>query len=124
MLTIVVTVMSAVFLVLGLAVMRLLKLHLKQSERIHAMQNQLTALCEGAAGADERIIQFEQALGKLKAHQHTLDMSASSQPTYDHAIRLARRGANVAQIIDNCNLSDEEAHLINRLHGPEQHTQH
>jgi hypothetical protein len=77
----------------------------------------LSALCAGAVGADNRIVKFEQVLNQLKEHQNTLDLGMSSQHSYDHAIRLARKGAGMDQLIDNCNLSDEEAHLINRLHG-------
>ena len=117
-LVVVITVMSAVFLVMGLAALRLQKLYQLQSERIYALQNQLSALCEGATGTDERILRFEQTLNKLRDHQHAIDLTAnSSQPSYDHAIRLARKGAGIEQLIDNCNLSDEEAHLISRLHG-------
>lgn len=113
----VITVMSAVFLLVGLATLHLLKLYKLQSVRIHALQTQLAALCEGAAGTDDRILRFEQTLTKIRDHQHALDMSANSQPAYDHAIRLARKGAGIEQLIDSCNLSDEEAHLINHLHG-------
>lgn len=113
----VITVMSAVFLLVGLATLHLLKLYKLQSARIHALQTQLAALCEGAAGTDDRILRFEQTLTKIRDHQHALDMSANSQPAYDHAIRLARKGAGIEQLIDSCNLSDEEAHLINHLHG-------
>ena len=117
-LVVVLTVMSAVFLITGLAAMRLLKMHQHQAEQIHALKNQLSALCEGAAGTDDRILRFEQTLNKLRDHQHAIDLTAnSSQPSYDHAIRLARKGAGIAQLIDNCNLSDDEAHLISRLHG-------
>lgn len=114
---VVITVMSTVLLVLGLAALHLLKLYKLQTERIHNLQNQLSALCEGAAGTDERILRFEQTLAKIRDHQHALDLTANSQPAYDHAIRLARKGANIEQLIDNCNLSNEEAHLISRLHG-------
>ena len=85
------TVMSAVFLVIGLATMRLLKLYQLQTKRIHDLQNQITALCAGAAGTDERIHKFEQTLAKLKDHQHSLDLNANHQPGYDHAIRLAKK---------------------------------
>jgi L-asparaginase II len=116
-LILVITVMSTVFLVIGLATMHLLKLYKLQAARVAALQNQLSALCEGAAGTDERILRFEQTLAQIRHHQHAIDLSANSQPAHDHAIRLARKGASVSQLIDNCNLSDEEAHLISRLHG-------
>lgn len=114
---VVITVMSAVFLVIGLGILKLLKLHQLQTERIRTLQEQLSALCAGAAGTDDRILRFEQMLNKLRDHQHTLDLTGQSQTGYDHAIRLARKGAGIEQLIDNCNLSDEEAHLISRLHG-------
>lgn len=96
---------------------RLFKLNKAQAAKIADLQNQLSALCAGAVGADNRIVKFEQVLNQLKEHQNTLDLGMSSQHSYDHAIRLARKGAGMDQLIDNCNLSDEEAHLINRLHG-------
>jgi L-asparaginase II len=116
---IVMTVMSAVFLVIGAAVLRLLKMYQHQAERIRTLQNQLSALCSGASGTDNRILQFEKTLSKMKDQQQTLELSShnGSARAYDHAIRLARKGAGVEQLIDNCNLSDEEAHLISRLHG-------
>ncbi len=96
---------------------RLFKLNQIQAAKIADLQSQLSALCAGAVGADNRIVKFEQTLNQLKEHQNTLDLGMSSQHSYDHAIRLARKGVGINQLIDNCNLSDEEAHLISRLHG-------
>jgi len=97
---------------------RLLKLNQHQAAKIGSLQDQLSLLCAGAVGSDKKIMKFEQTLNQLKEHQNTLDLGMSStQHNYDHAIRLARKGVGIEQLIDNCNLSDEEAHLINRLHG-------
>jgi hypothetical protein len=104
-------------LVIAGACYRLFKLNQQQVEKIAGLQNQLSILCAGAVGTDERIIRFEQTLSNLKEHQNTLDLGLSPQPGYDHAIRLAKKGAGIHQLIDNCNLSDEEAHLISRMHG-------
>jgi uncharacterized protein DUF2802 len=97
--------------------MRLFKINHMQAEKIAGLQNQLSVLCVGAVGTDERILRFEQTLNKLKEHQNTLDLGTTTQHSYDHAIRLARKGVGINQLIDSCNLSDEEAHLISRLHG-------
>ena len=102
---------------------RLYKLNHLQTEKIASLQNQLSALCAGAVGTDERIIHFEQTLNQLKEHQNTISLDIPTQHSYDHAIRLARKGVDINQLIDNCNLSDEEAHLINRLHGSKDHAQ-
>ncbi len=96
---------------------RLYKLNQFQTAKIASLQNQLAILSAGAVGTDERIIRFEQTLHQLKEQQHTLDIGMNTQQGYDHAIRLARKGASISQLIDNCNLSDEEAHLISRLHS-------
>ena len=96
---------------------RLFKINRAQAEKIAGLQNQLSVLCVGAVGTDERILRFEQRLNKVKEHQNTLDLGTGSHHSYDHAIRLARKGVGINQLIDSCNLSDEEAHLISRLHG-------
>jgi len=108
-------------LIIGFAAVRLLKLYRIQAERIRSLQNQLSAICAGASGTDERILRFEQALSTIKAHQHAMDISSPGKQSYDHAIRLAKKGVSTEQLIDNCNLSDEEAHVIKRIHGQSQH---
>jgi len=107
----------SIFTAISAAGYRLFKLNKVQAAKIADLQSQLSALCAGAVGADNRIIKFEQMLNQLKEHQNTIDLGMSSQHSYDHAIRLARKGAGMNQLMDSCNLSDEEAHLINRLHG-------
>lgn len=114
---IIVTAMTIITLLITHACYRLYKLNQHQAAKIASLQNQLAVLCAGAVGTDERIIRFEQTLHQLKEQQHTLDLGVNTQQSYDHAIRLARKGASITQLIDNCNLSDEEAHLISRLHS-------
>ena len=104
------------FIIFGISA-HLFKTNRLQAEKIAGLQNQLSVLCVGAVGTDERILRFEQTLTKVKEHQNTLDLGMSPQHNYEHAIRLARKGVSINQLIDNCNLSDEEAHLISRLHG-------
>jgi len=114
---IIVMAMIIITLLVTHACYRLYKLNQQQTAKIASLQNQLAVLCAGAIGTDERIIRFEQTLHQLKEQQHTLDIGINTQQDYDHAIRLARKGASINQLIDSCNLSDEEAHLINRLHS-------
>lgn len=119
MIYILITVMSAVFLAIGAATLHLMKLHRLQAEKIRVLHHQLSALCSGANGIDERILQFEQTVSHIQEQQKTLELGASRShsPSYENAIRSAKKGAGEAQLIDNFNLSDEEAHLINRVHG-------
>lgn len=99
---------------------RLFRLNRVQAEKITGLQSQLSVLCAGAVGTDDRIHKFEQTLSSLKEQHNTLSLgTSSSPPSYDHAIRLARKGVGTEQLMDNCNLSDEEAHLISRLYDSE-----
>lgn len=115
--SITISLIALMLLVLVLISVRFYRLHKAQSSQIIALEQQLAGLCAAAVGADERVVKFEQMLNKLREQQNTLDIGSSHQQGYEHAIRLARKGISVDQIIDNCNLSDEEARLINRLHG-------
>jgi Na+-transporting NADH:ubiquinone oxidoreductase subunit NqrC len=96
---------------------RLFKANQQQQLTIARLQNQVMALTTGAVGLDQRVYKFEQTLGQLREQHHKLDMNVTTTHNYDQAIRLARKGVEINQLIDNCNLSDEEAHLISRLYG-------
>lgn len=98
---------------------RAFNLFLQQSKQISAQKNQIAALSAGAVGLDKRVLQFEQALNKMKEHQNTIDVGIAPTHNYEQAVRLARKGMDSNQLMDNCNLSAEEAHLISRLHGAE-----
>ena len=118
---IIVTTLALVALVIALTCYRLFKLNRVQADKIAGLQNQLSALCAGAVGTDDRIHKFEKTLAGLQEKHNTLSLGTTSSPqSYEHAIRLARKGVGIEQLIDNCNLSDEEAHLISRLHGNEE----
>ncbi|MDX1572869.1 MAG: DUF2802 domain-containing protein [Methylophaga sp.] len=104
-------------LFVALMMLRFYRLYKIQSAQIIALEQQLAGLCAAAVGADERVVKFEQMLNKLREQQNTVNMGSGRQQGYEHAIRLARKGVSVDQIVDNCNLSDEEARLISRLHG-------
>lgn len=112
--------LGLVTLIIATTSYRLFKLNKMQTEKIAGLQSQLSVLCAGAVGTDDRIHKFEQTLSTLQERHNTLSLGTTSSPqSYEHAIRLARKGVAVEQLIDNCNLSDEEAHLISRLHGDE-----
>ena len=96
---------------------RFFRLSRSQASQISALQQQLSALCSAAVGSDERIVRFEQTLMKIREQQNSMDLGQPQQQSYEHAIRLARKGVDINQLIDNCNLSEEEALLITRLHG-------
>lgn len=118
MTTFIIAIMSAITsIVLAAACYQLYLRHQSQLTRITDLQNQLAALCAGTVSTDERLIGFERTLSKLKEQQGSLTSAVAPQHNYDHAIRLAKKGVASNQLIDSCNLSEEEAHLIERMHG-------
>lgn len=108
---------TTALLILVITLFVVLRRNHRQAKQVSALQEQLNGLCAAAVGSDERMLQLEQHLHKIREYQNTLDINATPARAYEHAIRLARKGGDVAQLIDNCNLSDEEAQLICRLHG-------
>ena len=91
--------------------------HQEQTILMSDLQIQLAILCAGTVRTDERLISFERALSILKEQQGNLSSTIAPQHNYDHAIRLAKKGVASTQLIDSCNLSEEEAHIIERMHG-------
>jgi len=84
---------------------------------INDLQNQLSVLTAGTVHTDEQMLTFARTISKLKEQHGNLTSSVAPQHNYEHAIRLAKKGAARSQLVDTCNLSDEEAHLIERMHG-------
>lgn len=81
------------------------------------LAEQLKALTAGALGQGERLNRLEEDLGRLR---HRLDTVASQEtgggPAFAQAIRLARRGVGVEEVMETCGLSRMEAELVVTLH--------
>ena len=50
--------------------------------------------------------------------QHSASTGSAGAPGYQIAMRLARGGASVAELISGCGISSHEAELVHRLHSP------
>jgi hypothetical protein len=107
--------------------LKLLSISQFQAQKIEATElqleseeNNLAALIISAKGMDEKIVLLEQRL--LNAEEQLLEASERSQedPSYHSAIRQAQSGASVQELVDECNISREEADLIIRLYGSDE----
>ncbi len=86
------------------------------------------ALVQAALQVGERVRSIEQKLSQLQQRQESLGQrqeqlahSAAAEPGYEQAIKLAGRGASVAELMEVCDITQGEAELIammNRLEGP------
>ncbi|MDA8348000.1 MAG: DUF2802 domain-containing protein [Pseudomonadota bacterium] len=80
-----------------------------------AISEQLAALAARLNAADQHLAHLAERL------EHTQPRAANApagQQGYQIAIRLARSGAAVDELIAGCGLTKAEAELVKRLHGP------
>ncbi|HUK02331.1 MAG TPA: DUF2802 domain-containing protein [Steroidobacteraceae bacterium] len=75
----------------------------------------------------ERLHQLETLIGAAQARLAVLGEQLESRqgtpgttqaPSYQIAIRMARSGAERAELMKSCGLTQQEADLVSRLHGP------
>ncbi|MEQ6342092.1 MAG: DUF2802 domain-containing protein [Gammaproteobacteria bacterium] len=96
---------------------RRLDLRIKQRDaEVLILQDDLRALCAGAAGVGGNVERMEQQLRRLAERQDQVDLRDPAAQTYGHAIRLVQKGASVDELMSSCGLVRGEAELLMRLH--------
>ena len=83
---------------------------------IRRMQNDIHALCAGAVNMGNQMESLENKIRRVAERQEQLEARDPMQQTYAHAIRLAQKGAEIDDLIENCGLAKGEAELLLRLH--------
>lgn len=87
------------------------------------MQNDVRSLCNAAVQVGERVNRMEKGMNGLQQRQKELgllqDKIASNEPheiSFEQAIKLARKGSSVDEIMEICDISRGEAELISMMH--------
>jgi hypothetical protein len=83
---------------------------------MHRLQNDVHALCIGAINMGKHIDALEQRVIRLAERQDQLELRDPFEQTYAHAIRLAQKGADIEQLVEECGLARGEAELLLRIH--------
>ncbi|MGB0894783.1 MAG: DUF2802 domain-containing protein [Parashewanella sp.] len=81
------------------------------------VKNELKELRNGTIGVGRRVIELEK---KLKQYEARLDEAAQEEPEsrmYTRAMKMVSLGADVEEIVQECELPRAEAELLLRLHG-------
>lgn len=81
------------------------------------MQSDIQALCTGAINMSRHIEVLEQRARRLAERQDQMDTRDPIQQAYTHAIRLAQKGADVNELVENCGLVRGEAELLSMVHS-------
>ena len=108
------------FILATVAFMRWRRASAAQTEQLlanHAVVLQRLADLESRVDATNVAIS---RLGeRIDRPQQLASTSAAPAPGYQIAIRLARGGASLDELMSGCGLSSHEAELVHRLHSPQ-----
>lgn len=85
-------------------------------KEILQLRNDIRALTTSSVGVGGRVLELERRLRRLAQRQDEFDIYESANQPYEHAIAMARKGADVSEIEDMCGVSRNEAELIQMMH--------
>ena len=87
--------------------------HLRRQQKANTdLRQQMRALTSAALGMGERVLEMERRQKHLTERQDQVDIYESANQPYEQAITMAQHGASISELVDNCGVSENEAHLI------------
>ncbi len=88
----------------------------RDDETVRRLQDRLGLLNAHTAGVGQRLQEMEQQLRLLAERQDHAAMREPENQPFALAIKLARRGASVEELMSTCGLPRGEAELVVMLH--------
>lgn len=114
-------------LALGVAVAILFARLDRQAKRLNALEQSQKRVAEyirgvsaGAVGQGQHVARLEQDLARVRDRMERVASSDSGGTAFNHAIRMAQRGASSEELMEACGLSQMEADLVVLLHRNQQ----
>jgi len=91
------------------------KQRIKDYHDIKELRRDLRALTTAALGVGERVLKVErqQKGGNVN---NVVKFAQNNESSYEQAIHLVQKGADVDDLVNTCGLSKGEADLVNLLH--------
>lgn len=80
------------------------------------LQKDQGILAESFIALEARIAKVEEAAQRVNERQDQLELRETISQTYDPAIKMAHKGADVEELVSTCGLARGEAELILLLH--------
>jgi len=88
----------------------------RQESGVQRAQADVRALLTGAAGLGDHLTKLDQQMKRLDERLNELDLRDPVSQSYEHAIKLAKNGADINELIDACGLVRDEAELLMRMY--------
>ncbi len=88
----------------------------RQESGVKRAQADVRALLTGAAGLGDHLTKTDQQMKRLDERLNELDLRDPVSQSYEHAIKLAKNGADINELIDTCGLVRDEAELLMRMY--------
>lgn len=83
---------------------------------LQVLQVENLSLHKTVEALTDRIAQLERQVQHLSRRQNQLELRDPVTQTYEPAIRMVRKGADVEELVSTCGLARGEAELIMMLH--------
>lgn len=99
-------------MLLVLNVVHIRKSLLRQDISLERMQDDLNAMCCGAVGFGRQLTELDQQSQRISKRQDQLDLKEPTQTTYKYALKMARDGAHLEDVIQDCGIAEGEAELV------------
>ena len=95
-----------------------LTLLIKESDRQReTVKRELQELRSGTIGVGRRMLELEKRTSKQDARLDEVNQQDPQARLYSRAMKMVDLGANIDELIQECELPKAEAELIIRLHG-------
>jgi hypothetical protein len=94
----------------------------EQGAAMKRITKDMHALCAGAINLGKHVDGLEHRIRRLAERQDQLELRDPMEQTYAHAIRLAQKGVDINDLVENCGLARGEAELLLRIHRGERQT--
>lgn len=88
----------------------------RQHKEIEGLQRELRAFELASVGLGDQMGKLAQRQRQLAARQDQQTLQDPSSQPYQHAIRLAHRGASTEELMEVCGLNKGEAELLSLVH--------
>lgn len=92
------------------------RLNRHYEQKISLLNNEVSALCTGAASAGGHLNKIEQKMRRVLERQDQLDFRDPTDRALNQATRMVRQGAGIEELVSACGLGRAEAELLVLLH--------